>query len=159
MPRPIRRRTLLHAALALGSGLPAILIAPSARACEFFASSLRITHPWTRATPIGERTAKICMRFDEVTRSDRLIGVETPVAAGADMGDTAGAVEIPIPEGQTTELTEAGIHVRLTGLKHPLELGRTYPLTLRFAHGGEVAASFDVDYEAFADGGSVGRFA
>ncbi len=158
MPPPIHRRTLLRAGLALGSGLSAALIAPSARACEFFASSLRITHPWTRATPIGERTAKICMRFDEVTRSDRLIGVETPVARGAERGGSGGAIDIPIPEGQTTELTEAGVHVRLTGLKHPLELGRTYPLTLRFAHGGEVNASFDVDYGAFADGGSGGTF-
>ena len=53
-----------------------------ARACEFFSSHLRIWHPWTRATRVDADTARLCMRFDEVQTSDRLIGVKTPVAGG-----------------------------------------------------------------------------
>lgn len=153
MPHPIRRRTLIRAGLALSTSAAAWSIVAPARACEFFAASLRITHPWTRATGPGDTSARICMRFDEVTQTDRLIGAETPVARGAVTGGVGGGgpLAVVIAAGRTTELSESGVHLRLTGLRHPLAYGRTYPLTLRFEHGGEVAASFDVDYER-ADG-------
>jgi copper(I)-binding protein len=147
MSRLIRRRAALQAGLALGSGL---LLRP-AQACEYFGTTLRVTHPWTRATAVGADTAVLCMRLDEVTQPDRLIGVQTPVATGAVMGGlrAGSAVDLLIPAGQETLLSETGIHVRLTGLKFPLEIARTYPLQLVFEKGGVIEATLNVDYGRF----------
>lgn len=147
------RRTLLRAGCALG----AALVLPPARACEFFSTHLRIWRPWSRATAEGDAFAVLCMRFDEVRLPDRLIRVETPVAAGAEMSGAASgrAIDFAIPAGRESELSETGTFIRLVGLKHPLELGRNYPLKLGrnyplklvFAHGGVVDADIDIDFE------------
>ncbi|OYU99310.1 MAG: hypothetical protein CFE45_13415 [Burkholderiales bacterium PBB5] len=148
MSRLIHRRAALQAGLALGSS--GLLLRP-ARACEYFGTTLRVTHPWTRATAVGADTAVLCMRLDEVTQSDRLIGVQTPVATGAVMGGprAGSAVDLPIPAGQETLLSETGTHIRLTGLKFPLEIARTYPLQLVFEKGGVIEATLNVDYGRF----------
>lgn len=141
----LRRRTLLQASLAMG----AAVAAPAARACEFWTTRLRVLQPWTRATLDGDPHAVVCMTFDLVTGADRLVGVETPVASGAEMGGRLAApvVDFAIAAGADSALTEAGTFIRLTGLRHALEIGRTYPLTLIFEKGGAVAADLDVTYE------------
>lgn len=144
MNPPIARRRLLQAGLALGL----VPVIPSARACEFFSPHLRIEHPWTRATREGSRFAAVNMRFDQVAVDDRLVGAHTPVAHRASMGgvDAGPLVDFVIPAGRESVLSEHGTFLRLEGLRHALEVGRTYPLTLVFAKGGEVLAAFDVDY-------------
>ena len=139
-----QRRLALQAASATCLGW----VWPPARACEYETGLLRITHPWVRATSADATTAVMCMRLDEVNTADRLIGVSTPVATGAEMGgaQTGLAVSIPVPEGSVTELSEAGVHVRLTGLKHPLQVGREYALTLEFERSGTVLARLTVDF-------------
>jgi periplasmic copper chaperone A len=143
MNRFIHRRAVLQGGLALCASL----IVPPVRACEYFTGTLRITHPWTRAT--GPDTfAALCMKFDEVTETDRLIGVETPVAARAELiGEGAGpGVSLLIPAGRETMLSEDGTHIRLVELKHPLLIGRSYPLQLAFEKGGTANYRLSVDY-------------
>ena len=157
-PRLIRR-DVLRGSLALGVAL----LAPAARACEFFSPTMRILHPWTRASEPGASTAVVCMRFDEVSRDDRLIQVRTPVAAAAELGgvalDGSGSrnnagtgLDFPIPAGRESALSEGGRFVRLLGLRHPLEVGRSYPLTLIFEQGGVVDATLTVDFASFRFG-------
>jgi copper(I)-binding protein len=145
MKKPVSRRDALQVGLALG----AALLAPPLRACEFYSANLRVTHPWTRASFPGASTAVVCMKFDEVAEDDRLIGVETPVAAGAEVvGPGAGnGVDLPIPAGQETLLSEEGTYLRLVGLQEPLLLARAYPLTLVFEKGGAMSAKLNVDYQ------------
>ena len=140
----IHRRDGLRVALALGLSF----IARSVRAHKYYVPHLRISHPWCRATPADAQSAAICMTFDEVLRADRLIGVETPLAAGAEMGGVGAGpvVDFPIPAGQESVLSEEGTFVRLVGLRQALELGRFYPLRLVFERGGPVEASVDVSY-------------
>ncbi|WP_046113853.1 copper chaperone PCu(A)C [Aquincola tertiaricarbonis] len=147
MNHRFHRRVLLQAGCALG--LAGLL--PAARACEYFAPNLRITHPNTRATGPGETSAVVTIKFDEVTRADRLVAVRTPVATGAEIGGTQAnpAVDFAIPEGEETWLREDRTFLRLTGLKQPLQVSRSYPLTLVFEHGGEVAATLNIDYARF----------
>ncbi|MDP1902475.1 MAG: copper chaperone PCu(A)C [Rubrivivax sp.] len=145
-----QRRTVLH----IGMALTASTLAPRARACEYFAPTLRVTHPWTRATAPGANHAVVCMKLDEVSQADRLIGVETLVAEGAELaGPGAGAagpgLSLLIPAGSEIVMSEAGLHLRLLGLKHPLEVARSYPLLLRFEKGGVVDATLNVDYARF----------
>ncbi|MFA6262710.1 MAG: copper chaperone PCu(A)C [Bacteroidia bacterium] len=141
----LHRRHLLRSGLAAGASF----VVPSARACEYFSPNLRIVHPWTRATEAG--FAIVCMKFDDVTLADRLIAVHTPVAEGAEMGGpgAAPAVDFVIPQGQVSTLGEGGTHLRLIGLKHALEVARSYPMDLVFERGGTVAATLNVDYTGF----------
>lgn len=132
--------------------LAASALAPiDARACEYQAATLRILHPWTRATAPGQTDAIVAMTFDEVLHDDRLIGVSTPVAARAvlDGHDGPTEVDLAIPAGQITTLAEHGVTLRLLDLRHPLEIGRSYPLRLLFAAGGPVLATLNVDYTRF----------
>lgn len=143
-----QRRTVLQAGLALCASL----VVPRARGCEYFTSTMRITHPWTRATAPDATFAVLCMKFDEVTETDRLIGVETPVAEAAELVDgkesaAAGrALSFLIPAGRETLLSDNGTHIRLLGLKQPLFVGRSYPLELAFEKGGTVIATLNVDF-------------
>jgi copper(I)-binding protein len=141
-----RRKFMLTALAALG----AASFTQQARACEYITSHLRITHPWTRATAHGADAAVLCMRIDEVSQADRLIGVQTPIASGAVLstGHADAPLDLAIPQGSELDLTEAGLHVRLTGLKAPLQVGRTYPLDLYFAESGVVLAQLTVDFTA-----------
>jgi copper(I)-binding protein len=145
----MRRRALLQ----MGLAIPAAAALPRpARACEFFAPNLRIYRPWSRATAEGDAFAVLCMTFDEVTLADRLIRVESPVAEGAEMGGAGAAprVDLVIPTGRDTVLDESGTFIRLVGLRHRLEVGRSYPLTLVFERAGVLQADIDVDFERAA---------
>lgn len=148
MQRSITRRAAMRASLGLAmatAGVPA-------PACEFYAQRFTLIHPWTRASRQGATTAVVCMSFRDINGADRLVGLDTPVAEGAELvGSEAGtALDLVIPDGGLFELTERGLHIRLTGLRHPLEIARAYPLTLNFERSGELRAALNVDYARFA---------
>ena len=148
MSLSIHRRGVLSIGLASG----AALLCGKARAHEVITSTMRVTHPWSRATAPDATFALLCMKFDEVAETDRLVLAESPVATSADRGG-AGAgptVDFRIPAGQETYLEEARTYVRLVGLKFPLEVGREYPLRLGFAKGGVYNTSFSVDQDRMA---------
>jgi len=138
------RRQVLQAGLALGGGL----LLPSARACEFFTPTLRVTHPWTRVSVKDATTAIVCMKIDQVSKLDRLIGVETPVADGAEIIGIKGrsGVNLLIFPGQELVLGESGVQLRLVKLTQPLLMARTYPMRLYFEKGGLMDAELNVDY-------------
>jgi copper(I)-binding protein len=147
MPLILTRRRALQATL----GLSGALVLPAARACQFDTTTLRITHPWTRESRPDDRVALMCMKFDQVLEDDRLIGVQSMVASGAEMGgERAGApVDFRIPAGVETEMFEHGEHIRLLGLKMRLGNGLEFPLTLTFEKGGTVNAKLTVNYARF----------
>lgn len=149
----LTRRCLLQAGAAAACSWAAL----PTRACEFFGPTLRVTHPWTRATSDEATTAVVCMKFDEITQDDKLIGLETAFATGAEMvvGGHAMAINLPLPSGQIHTLTEFGTHLRLTGLTQPLGLGRAYPIRLLFEQGGVMRADLLVD---FPPSGTLNRF-
>lgn len=144
MHEAICRRSVLRAGLALGVSLTT---APG-HACEIFTGNLTILHPWTRASGVGATSAVVCMTFQDVTHADRLIGLRTVMASGAEMGgaNAGSGVNFVIHKGQTSELSEAGDHVRLVGLRYPLLVGRAYPMTLLFEEAGPIQASLTVDF-------------
>ena len=144
MSRTVRRRVALQAGLGLGL----LSLLPRARACEFFTTTLRITHPWARATAAGEDSAVVGMRIDMVTEAERLIGATTPFARGVELGwhGRAPGPHVALPAGQDVDFGEGGALLRLVGLTQPLEIGCSYPLQLVFARGGTVNATLTIDY-------------
>lgn len=148
MVRSGDRRWLLRNGLALAGAA----WLPAAQACEVQAEFLRVMHPWTRATAPDAEFAVLCMRIDEVTADDRLIGVETPVAdrawvAGAPAGQP---LDFVIAAGSNIDMNEQGLHLRLAPLRLPLHAGRSYPLQLTFARSGVVRTTLSVDFQRFA---------
>jgi copper(I)-binding protein len=143
-PASTARRQLLRAA----GALPLLGLGTRATACEYIIPTLRITHPWTRATGTDSTHAVLITQFDEVIEDDRLIGIETPVAKSAVLvtPDGVGPLDLRIPQGSTVALDEQGVHIRLLELAHPLQIGRSYPLTMIFERGGANLASLNVDY-------------
>ena len=141
-----RRGVLRFAAAAAATGL----LAP-ARACEVFTGTLRVYHPWTRATVAGSGTAVLCMNLDEVTQTDRLIGVSTPIASGAELVDAglARPLDLLLTEGSETVLREDGLHIRLLNVNRQLEAGRQFSLQLHFERSGTTFASLNVDFPSF----------
>jgi copper(I)-binding protein len=141
------RRHLLQASMAFGVSL----IVPPARACEFITSTMKIVHPWSRATREDATSVAVCMTFADVSQTDRLIGAESMVCTGAEIGglEAKPVVDFVIPEGQTTVMSEAGTYLRLVGLQFELPVGRQYPLTLHFKQAGPVAATLTIDYARF----------
>ncbi|MBC7699827.1 copper chaperone PCu(A)C [Aquabacterium sp.] len=135
-------------ALQIGLGLGAALVMPSARACEFFTPTLRVTHPWTRVSVKDATTAIVCMKIDQVSKLDRLIGVETPVAEGAEIIGIEGrsGVNLLIFPGQELVLGESGVQLRLVKLTQPLLMARTYAMRLYFEKGGVMDTELNVDY-------------
>lgn len=148
-PLDAPRRGLLLAMAGLGLAT----LARPARACDFYSATMRIWHPWTRATRVDADTAILCMRFDEVQRDDRLISVITPVAAGVRLVgpdvEAGDAFALEIPAGRELTLKEDGLHIELLDLQMPLQIGRSFPLQLVFEHGGQVNAQLNVDYGSF----------
>lgn len=147
MPTLPRRHMLLVASAAYFG------LSRQARACEFFSSHMRIWHPWTRATRVDADTARLFMRFDEVRQTDRLVGVDTPVARGARLAgpgaaDGQAGLDLLIPAGQDLTLDEAGLHIELLDLQQPLQIGRSFPLRLIFESAEPVNATLNVDLPA-----------
>lgn len=143
-PTALPRRHLLIALAGAGLARPA-------PACEFFSSRLRIWHPWTRATRVDADTARLCMRFDEIQADDRLVGLVTPVAAGARLAGPGipkdeSRLSLQLRAGQELTLLEDGLHIELLDLQQPLQLGRSFPLRLIFEFAAPVEATLNVDY-------------
>ena len=128
--------------------LLALMAVPALQAHEFFTGKLTVIHPWTSATEPGQTSAVVSMKFEDVTETDRLVGVRTPVAEGAELGGTAAdtRLDFEIPAGRDTQLRADGIYLRLTGLTMPLYQGREYPLTLVFEKAGPIRCALLIDY-------------
>lgn len=128
----INNKRLRQWALGLGAG---ILLAAPAMAHEYYAKSFTIIHPWALPTEAGVGTAAVYLKFEEISAGDKL------VAAHASMAEKValrGAAAIDLPAGATVELKPGTAYLELTGLKSPLQWGRSYPMTLQFEKSGPI---------------------
>ncbi len=131
-----------------GLALGLALLAAGAAAHEYALDKLTIGHPWAPASHGAAKTAAVYVTFvNDGAKSDRLLGVSTPVAAKAGLhtnekiGDVNHMHELPgieIPAGKTVELKPGEMHIMLEGLQHPLKEGEMIPLTLKLANEGDV---------------------
>ena len=138
------RRDVLRAGVAAAF----TMATSAARAHQYFTPYLTVIHPWTWASGPGETSAIVSMTFEDVVAVDHLVGAETPLAGGAELGGTTTGpgFDFAIEPGLPAALAEDGVYLRLTGLKAPLQFGREYPLTLQFAKAGRVKAALLIDY-------------
>jgi periplasmic copper chaperone A len=133
------------------------LAVPSTALCahEYRTDSLRIDHPFARATPPGAKTGGVFFTVANAgNETDRLLRASTPIAAGVVLHQMAvdGGVmkmravpSVEVRPGGRLELKPNGYHLMLLDLKQPLKVGEKFPLTLTFARGGAVLISVVVE--------------
>ena len=142
----LARRFLLCAAAAA-------LIAPPAFGHDYRLGSLKIDHPWARATVAANGGAYLAIE-NGGAQPDRLLRAASPVAATVELHThimdggimRMRAVEaIDVPAGGKVELKPGGLHIMLMGLKQPLKEGERVKLTLEFEKAGAIEVELAVD--------------
>jgi copper(I)-binding protein len=133
-----------------------VALATAASAHDYTVGSLKINHPWSRATPKGASVAGGYMKItNNGTTPDRLTGGSTEAAQKFEIHEMSmdGGVmkmrELPngveIPPGATVELKPGSYHVMMTGIAKPFEKGERVKASLSFEKAGKVDVEFAVD--------------
>ena len=141
--------------------------ASAASAHDYLLKSLKIDHPFARATPPGAKTGGVFVSVENTgTQSDRLLGVSSPVAGVAELHQMSvdagvmrmrGVAALEVRPGETLELKPGGYHVMLSGLRQPLKVGDRFPMTLTFQNAGAVEVSVWVEAMGAGAGAAHGR--
>lgn len=139
------------AAFLISLGLAAAALPGAAAAHDFTLGALKIDHPWARATVA--KTGGAFLSIANGGAADRLLKAESPVAETVQIhtsikeGDVMRMREvegIDLPAGETVKLQPGGYHIMLIGLKQPLKLGETFPLTLTFEKAGTIDVTVEI---------------
>jgi len=142
----------------------AAVVAPAVAAQDYRVGSLSIAHPWTRQTAPGQSVGGGFMTItNNGSRADRLISATSPssdrveihtmLMDGGVMRMRPVSDGLAVPANGRLELKPGGYHIMLIGLKAPLELGKTIPLTLRFERAGAVQVQVKVEAVTYGAGG------
>ena len=133
-----------------------VALATAASAHDYTVGSLKINHPWSRATPKGASIASGYMRItNNGTTPDRLTGGSTDAATKFEIHEMSmeGGImkmrELPngveIPPGATVELKPGSYHLMLIGITRPFVKGERVKAALSFEKAGKVEVEFAVD--------------
>jgi copper(I)-binding protein len=149
-------RRILLALAALAAAGPALGV-------DFEAGPIRVDGPWARPTVGDARSTAAYMKIENGGDTpDRLVAVKSDVAGHLMLhesrmeGDVMKMVHldrgVEIPAHGSAELKPLGLHVMVMGLKAPLKVGETLPLTLVFEKQGEVAVDAKIGKPAARSG-------
>jgi copper(I)-binding protein len=131
---------------AIGALLAAVTAAgchPS-RGGSATSGSVRITHAVIPAPPANAEASAFLVIENHGRAALTLLGASSPDADSIQMhrvigGQMQPAPRISIPAGSDIRFVPGGYHLMLAGLRHPLAVGDTVALELRFEPGGAVA--------------------
>ncbi|MES1202999.1 MAG: copper chaperone PCu(A)C [Pseudomonadota bacterium] len=120
---------------------------------------VEITSAWARPSPGGVDVAAGYLTIvNHAATADQLVSAQSPRATRVDvhvmemtgemmnMHGTQGG--LPIPAGGALKLEPGGAHLMFQGVTAPFVLGESIPVTLHFAHAGDVAATLVVKQDA-----------
>lgn len=152
-------RTSIFAAAVL-----ALCIGAPAQAQDVTAGSLKISAPWTRATPKGASVGGGYLTITNTgTAADRLVGGASDVSSRFEIHEMSmdnGIMKmrampkgIEIKPGETVVFKPGGYHVMFMGLKQPFEQGKRVKATLEFEKAGKVELDFAVEGVGAQTGG------
>jgi periplasmic copper chaperone A len=135
----MHRRILLAVPLALAA-------ARAASAHSYRLGAIEIGHPWAR--PSGIEAAAVFVALSNTGRtSERLVGGATPIARDVLLRAEDGAPleYLELPPHHPLALRPGRKYIALIGLKRPLALDESFPLTLRFDRAGDVTVTVMVE--------------
>jgi len=156
----MNRRLFLILSPALASGVAGLDALPAA-AHDYTLGSLKIGHPWARATPPAAPAGGGFLTITNTgTTADRLVSASSSAASQVQVhemkmdGNIMRMRELDngleIPPGATVTLAPGGMHLMMIGLKAPLKESTMVPVTLVF----EKAGRIDVELTVMAMGAS-----
>ncbi len=137
----------LVVAVALLTGLAA------AAAARAEAPSIMVENAWARATVPSVKTGAVYVTIMDHGAPDRLVAASTPVAGMAELHETIhdGNVMkmrpidgLAISSQAPVTFSPGGYHIMLMGLKQPLKVGETFPLSLKFQNAGTIDTTVTV---------------
>jgi hypothetical protein len=108
---------------------------------------------WARPTVQGQTVGGGYFRIDGGATNDRLLGASADIAQSVELhtmrmdGDVMRMRQldsVEVPAKQTVEFKPGGMHLMLIGLKTPLKVGNSFPMTLRFEKVGPVSVNVRV---------------
>ncbi len=135
----MRRRALLLAPFSL-------LLARAASAHSYKLGPIEIGHPWARPSATGAAAVFLALS-NTGSSSDRLTGGTTLIAREVLLRDEDGSSleYLDLPPHRPLALRPGRKYIALLGLKGPLALGDSFPLSLRFERAGEIAVTVTVE--------------
>lgn len=135
-------------------GTAFLLAAAAAFAHDYTLGSLRIDHPWARASAGPARNGAAFFTVENSGEVDRLVAVSSDISQRVELHThrMEGNVmqmrpveAIEVPAHGTATLQPGGFHVMLIGLAQPLKEGDRFPLTLTFERAGTVTVEVKVE--------------
>jgi copper(I)-binding protein len=152
---PTLERTMLkHVFSAAALALAMLLASTSPARAE---PPIQLGQGWARPTVEGQMAGGAFLRIANRGGADRLLSASSPAATSVELHSMAMDGEvmkmrpveaIEVPAGKTVELKPGGLHLMLVGLKAPLKVGASLPLTLKFEKAGELSLAVPVAQQA-----------
>ncbi|MBV9348270.1 MAG: copper chaperone PCu(A)C [Pseudolabrys sp.] len=142
-------------AKSLFAAAASLLLFSAADAADIQQGDIKISAPWTRATPKGATVGGGYMTITNVgSQPDRLVSATSDIARSVEIHEMAVANGVmtmrpldkglDIKPGATVELKPGGLHVMFVGLGKALEKGSRVKARLTFEKAGTVDVEFDV---------------
>ena len=116
-------------------------------------SQASVKDPWARPTVQGQVVGGGYLRIDGGPANDRLLSATAEIAQSVELhtmrmeGDIMRMRQldaVEVPAGNSVEFRPGGLHLMLLGLKTPLKVGNSFPLTLRFEKSGDIRVNMAV---------------
>ena len=134
----------------------AVALSSAACAADYKVGAIEIDHPWSRAVPKGASVAAGYLTIRNTgSEPDRLVSGSTPVAGKFEVHEMSmdnGVMRmrpvtdgLEIKPGETVELKPQSLHIMMTGLKRPVEKGKSFKGALVFEKAGTVEVDFSVE--------------
>lgn len=121
----------------------------TARSHEYYLLAFTLVHPWALPSEPGQNNAPVYFTVQDVLHRDRLLKASSPIAESIEFrksmdNEEASLVELNIDPATAPLFGAAGLHLRLQGLRQPLQLYGAYPLMLSFEQSGRVLVQISV---------------
>ncbi|HWA46216.1 MAG TPA: copper chaperone PCu(A)C [Hypericibacter adhaerens] len=132
-----------------------IAVASAGQAHHYKQGPIEIDNPWARATVTAAPNGVAFVSLTNTgSEPDQLTDVASPAADMAQVHDMKVENDVmqmwlvghvDLPAGGTVALAPNGLHIMLLGLKKPLAVGETFPLTLTFKKAGSITVDVTVE--------------
>ena len=134
----------------------AVMTLAPAHAHDYSVGTLKIDHPWARATPKGANVGGGYLKITNTGATpDRLVGGVSAVSKRFEIHEMSmdnGVMKmrelakgLEIKPGETVELKPGGYHVMFIGLNRPLVQGEKVKAVVQFEKAGKVDVEFAVE--------------
>ncbi|MGS0741288.1 copper chaperone PCu(A)C [Glaciimonas sp. GG7] len=138
------------------ASLFALAFSVSAYAHDYKIGTLKVDHPYARATVPGQPAGGAYLSIQNTGNdTDKLLSATSPAAKSVEIHDMkmegnvmkmreVGEVELH-PMSTLVMAPGGGYHIMLMGLTKPLKVGDKFPMTLTFQKAGKIEVSVSVD--------------